>query len=431
MSVIGIDFGNYNICIGKADNSGINILANKTDDRNTRSMISIKKNYRIIGNDICNSWSNNTDNTFYDIQYLLGQKFLDINPEKMLFKLYEFTDGLIGINIGNTLITCQQLLSILLIELLDNYNISNSIDILSIAVPYNYTFLQRKMFQNISNISEKIPYINLINSHVALGIEYGIWKAFRKEFNKPKNILFIDLGEYQTIFSVIEYTNNSQITKYISNSELVSGKNITNTLYNYLLYQFEIKYKNIRNINNKTKAKLWIESEKMKKKLSLGTQKVSGYLECLFEQYDFDYQLEQEEYSKLLTLIIRDLKKKLITCKNNNFIDSIEVIGGTSRVPYIKNAINEILKKDINFTLNSDEAVAKGTTIYSAIISKKFKFFDYHIKDINTQSIFILNNNNDNKKVNIINKQEIFPVQKNVSMTYHNNLQIEVYQNFQ
>lgn len=428
MSIIGIDLGNYNICIGKANNEGINILTNRIDDRNTRSMISIKNNYRTIGNDNYNSWSNNTDNTFYDIQYLLGKKINDIEQEKILFKLYKLAHDFIGMKIDNSIITCQQLLSILLIELFDNFNINNSIETLSISVPYNYSFLQRKMLQNISNISEKVPFINLINSHVALGIEYGIWKSFRKEFNKPKNILFIDLGEYQTIFSIIEYTNNSQITKYISHSEIVSGKNITNTLYNYLLYQFEIKYKNIRNVNNKTKAKLWIESEKIKKKLSLGTQKVSGYLECLFEHYDFDYQLEQEEYSKLLTLIIRDLKKKLITCKNNYFIDSIEVIGGTSRIPYIKNAIKEILKKDISFTLNSDEAVAKGTTIYSAIISKKFKFFDYHIKDINTQSIFVLNNNND-KKVNIINKQDIFPVKKNLSMTYYNNLQIEVYQN--
>lgn len=63
-------------------------------------------------------------------------------------------------------------------------------------------------------------------------------------------------------------------------------------------------------------------------------------------------------------------------------IDAVEIVGGSCRVPAVKNRIMEVFKKDLSTTLNIDESVARGCALQCAMLSPTFKVRDFSITDI-------------------------------------------------
>lgn len=63
-------------------------------------------------------------------------------------------------------------------------------------------------------------------------------------------------------------------------------------------------------------------------------------------------------------------------------IDAVEVVGGSCRIPAVKEIISDVFKKDISTTLNMDEAVARGCALQCAMLSPTFKVRDFSISDI-------------------------------------------------
>merc|ERR1719409_2037291 len=70
-------------------------------------------------------------------------------------------------------------------------------------------------------------------------------------------------------------------------------------------------------------------------------------------------------------------------------IDSVEIVGGASRVPWVKNLCKEKLGKDMCTTLNADECVARGCALQAAILSPLFKVREFEVEDRTTSPVSV------------------------------------------
>lgn len=75
------------------------------------------------------------------------------------------------------------------------------------------------------------------------------------------------------------------------------------------------------------------------------------------------------------------ITKTLMLLPISEDIYSVEIVGGSSRIPAIKNLVQEIFGKEPSTTLNADEAVARGCALQCAILSPTFRVRDFSIVD--------------------------------------------------
>merc|ERR1712061_226947 len=139
--------------------------------------------------------------------------------------------------------------------------------------------------------------------------------------------------------------------------------------------------------NVKAMLKLISESEKLKKQMSANTNKMPLNIECFMEDKDVSGSVNREEFEELIAPYTRQIENVLhdvlATSKwRLEDIYSVEVVGGSTRIPAIKAAIEKVFGKTPNTTLNSDEAVSRGCALQCAILSPTFKVREFNVTDI-------------------------------------------------
>jgi len=332
--MIAIDLGNFNTKITLLKNGKIVFLTDKTGTRLIRTFFISNKYGIYIGKNATNFLLNNYNDCIYNY------KFLKINFEK---KLSLFLNEIKKIN---------------------------KIKKLIIGIPFYYNQKKRLQYLDACKITN-INNINLINEDIAIALNYKILKN-----NNNNNILFLDIGDSSTKLSIVEFNNNN-INILINDYLKIGGKNFTYLIYNYFskLILKEHKY-NIEN-NKKKSLKLYKICEETKIKLSLGLKKYEKIVDCLIDNKDYKIKITLELFNKLLNkyiikinhLIENNLKKL------NLKIITIELIGSSCRIPYLKKNI----KYKINNLLNNKECITKGLSLYNAIISSNIKTKKYNI----------------------------------------------------
>jgi heat shock protein 4 len=140
--------------------------------------------------------------------------------------------------------------------------------------------------------------------------------------------------------------------------------------------------------NTKAMFRLSAGCEKLKKVLSANSESPLN-VESIMNDIDASSKLTRDELEQLMQPILdaipgpleRAIKDSGLTLDQ---IDAIELIGGTTRVPAVRNRIQASFPgKTLSFTLNQDEAIARGTTFACAMLSPVFRVRDFHITDAN------------------------------------------------
>lgn len=147
------------------------------------------------------------------------------------------------------------------------------------------------------------------------------------------------------------------------------------------------KYK--LNVDERAKAviRLKAECEKMKKTMSANSTQIPLNIECFMNDIDVTAKMDREQFEEISADLFTRLRTMLQELLHNasfsiEDIDAVEIVGGSSRMPAIKNIVTEVLKKPCSTTLNADEAVARGCALQCAILSPAFKVRDFVINDV-------------------------------------------------
>jgi heat shock protein 4 len=156
----------------------------------------------------------------------------------------------------------------------------------------------------------------------------------------------------------------------------------------------QTKYKIDIKSNPKALFRLRTACERAKKMLS-ANQQAPVSVECIMNDVDVSGMITREQFEELASHVLEKVEVPLKTALASagipkESVDAIEIIGGSSRVPLLKEKIRNFFGKELSTTLNSDEAVAKGAALQCAIISPVFRVREFEIKDVSPFDVEIV-----------------------------------------
>lgn len=255
-----------------------------------------------------------------------------------------------------------------------------------ISVPAWFTDVQRRALLDASEIAG-LKTLRLINDTTAIALGYGITKLdLPTAEEKPRRVVFVDIGYSNYTCSVVEFRKGELNVKATAWDRHFGGRDFDKALVDHFAEEFKEKFKVDIRSNPKAWARTLVAAEKLKKVLSANPAAPMN-IESLMDDVDVRAFVKREELEEMVRPLLDrlhvPLEQALAEAKlKPEDIDSIEMVGGCTRVPAIKEAISKFFGKPLSFTLNQDEAVARGCTFSCAILSPAFRVRDFSVHDI-------------------------------------------------
>ncbi|KAJ1877742.1 adenyl-nucleotide exchange factor sse1, partial [Kickxella alabastrina] len=258
-----------------------------------------------------------------------------------------------------------------------------------ISVPAWYTDRQRRAVQQASKIAG-LNCLRLLNDNTAAALGYGITKTDLPE-DKARNVVFVDLGHSAFTVSVVAFKKGELKVRSVACDRTVGGRSFDKALLDHFIAVFNDKYKLDVRSNNKAKVRLSAACEKLKKVLSANSQ-APITVENLMNDVDASAMYSRDELVELIEPLLQKLEKPIqqaIADANleGDEIHSIELVGGSIRIPAVKKRLTEFFGRELSYTLNQDEAVARGCALQCAIASPVFRVRDFAVNDITSHPI--------------------------------------------
>jgi heat shock protein 4 len=255
-----------------------------------------------------------------------------------------------------------------------------------INVPAWFTDIQRRAMLDASEIAG-LKCLRLINDTTAIALGYGITKLDLPEADqKPRRVVFVDIGYSDYTCSIVEFKKGELSVKATAFDRHLGGRNFDKALVDHFAAEFKEKFKIDIKTNAKALTRVATAAEKLKKILSANAQAPLN-IESLMDDKDVRAVLKRDELEELvkplLERVTAPLEQALADAKLKiEDIDAVEMVGGCTRVPAVKERISKFFGKNLSFTLNQDEAIARGCAFSCAILSPVFRVRDFSVHDI-------------------------------------------------
>lgn len=255
-----------------------------------------------------------------------------------------------------------------------------------LSCPVWYTDAQRRAILDASDIAG-LKCLRLINDNTAVALGYGITKLdLPGPEEKPRRVVFVNIGHSNYTATVVEFKKGELAVKSSAWDRHYGGRYIDKALVEHFAAEFKDKYKINVLENAKARFRLAAGVEKLKKILSANNAAPLN-VESIMNDVDVRGMLKREELEDLMRPLIErataPIEQALAEAKlKPEDIDAIEMVGGCTRVPAIKSAIQDYFGKPLSFTLNQDEAVARGCAFSCAILSPVFRVRDFSVHDM-------------------------------------------------
>ena len=255
-----------------------------------------------------------------------------------------------------------------------------------ISVPPWFTDVQRRALLDAAEIAG-LKCLRLINDTTASALGYGITKLdLPAAEEKPRRVAFVDIGHTNYTCSIVEFKKGELAVKSTAYDRHFGGRNFDKALVDHFAKEFKEKYKIDIKTNGKALLRTATAVEKLKKVLSANAGAPIN-IESIMNDVDVSAFLKREELEELVKPLLDratvPLEQALAEAKLKvEDIDAIEMIGGCTRVPSLKEKISSFFGKNLSFTLNQDEAIARGCAFSCAILSPVFRVRDFSVHDI-------------------------------------------------
>jgi L1 cell adhesion molecule like protein len=238
-----------------------------------------------------------------------------------------------------------------------------------VTVPAYFNDGQRQATKDAGTISG-LNVMRIINEPTAAAIAYGLDKKGGGE----KNILIFDLGGGTFDVSLLTIDDGIFEVKATAGNTHLGGEDFDNRMVSFLTGEFKKKYKHDISGNARALRRLRTACERAKRTLSSSTQ-ASIEIDSLYEGIDFYTNLTRARFEELNMDLFRScmapVEKVLVDSKlDKGQVHEVVLVGGSTRIPKVQELLQNFFNgKELNKSINPDEAVAYGAAIQAAVLS--------------------------------------------------------------
>nr|XP_009480152.1 PREDICTED: heat shock 70 kDa protein 4L isoform X1 [Pelecanus crispus] len=261
-----------------------------------------------------------------------------------------------------------------------------------ISVPSFFTDAERRSVMAAAQIAG-LNCLRLMNEITAVALAYGIYKQDLPALEeKPRNVVFVDMGHSAYQVSICAFNKGKLKVLATTFDPFVGGRNFDEALVDYFAEEFRTKYKLNVKENPRALLRLYQECEKLKKLMSANASDLPLNIECFMNDLDVSSKMNRAQFEQLCAALLSRVEPPLRAAMEQaklqrEDIYSIEIVGGATRIPAVKEQISNFFCKEISTTLNADEAVARGCALQCAILSPAFKVREFSITDVVPYSV--------------------------------------------
>merc|ERR1712024_205300 len=214
--------------------------------------------------------------------------------------------------------------------------------------------------------------LRIINEPTAAAIAYGLDK--KKCEGKETNVLIFDLGGGTFDVSILTIEDGIFEVKSTAGDTHLGGEDFDNRLVNHFIQEFKRKHRKDLTQNKRSVRRLRTACERAKRTLSASAQ-AAIEIDSLFEGIDFYTSITRARFEELCSDLFKGtldpVEKAMRDSKlDKSSIHEIVLVGGSTRIPKPSKLLQDFFNgKELNKSINPDEAVAYGAAVQAAILT--------------------------------------------------------------
>lgn len=367
--IVGIDLGTTNSLVAYMDGKMPKVIPGQHGRAILPSVVAMTDNGLIVGDAAKQHLVRNPARTIYSVKRFMGKGLADVQEELTYFpyKLHE-QGGVIRIQVGDKTYSPPQVSAMILKELKQRAeaHLGESITKAVITVPAYFNDSQRQATKDAGTIAG-LEVLRIINEPTAASLAYGLQQ-------RTQGLIAVyDLGGGTFDISILKLKDGIFEVLSTTGDTHLGGDDIDRAVADALLEDIRAQYGIDVTPYPDTMQSLRLEAERVKIRLS-DEQKTSVSLDLPEGKGTFQTELTRDQLNALaMPLIERTLGPCRLALKDANLdpakIDEVVLVGGATRMPLVRQRVQELFGKRPHCELDPDEVVALGAAVQADILS--------------------------------------------------------------
>ena len=419
--VIGIDLGTSTSCVSVFEGGKPTVIVNAEGKRTTPSIVSFGKDgERKIGEAAKRQAVTNPKNTVYEIKRFMGEKYNECEQEVKRVPYSVVNDGgYPKVDIEGRKYTPQEISAIILQKMkktAEDY-LGEDVKDAVITVPAYFSDSQRQATKEAGEISG-LNVLRIVNEPTAAALAYGIDKS-----DKDMNIAVYDFGGGTLDVSILSFGGGVFEVLSTDGDTHLGGSDVDEKVMNWLIDEF--KNDEVVDISKDPMAMQRIKEAAEKAKIELSsTNSTEINLPYITAVDGMPKHLVKTLTKAKFESLIDDLVQRTIEpCKKAlenaklgiDEIDEVILVGGSTRIPAVQEAVKKFFGKEPSKNVNPDEVVSLGASVQGAILNKESGVGDIVLLDVTPLNLGL--ETLGNAMTNLIEANTTIPCKKTQTFT--------------